>query len=165
MFITGIVLGIVAAGAAFVWLMQNFMVVSFKLNGTFEAAQSVIKKTIPQFDGWGFPVPEWDFYKAQISKGLQYQNIKNMVMYFVCKPPHANKVIGANPVMGAIMPCTWAVYETDKGDVFIAKMNIALMSKMYFGVIGSVMRDVAASEKLMLLKIREELSGMSNGEK
>ena len=52
------------------------------------------------------------------------------------------------------MPCPWAVYETKNGEVYIAKMNIALMSKMYFGVIGKVMKEVAETEKEMFSKIR-----------
>jgi hypothetical protein len=55
------------------------------------------------------------------------------------------------------MPCTWPVYETASGEVYIAKMNIALISKMYFGVIGERMRGVAETEKKMLEKIKEKL--------
>jgi len=80
-----------------------------------------------------------------------------MVMHFVCKPHHANRVLQVDPSLGAIMPCTWAVYETTEGKVYIAKMNIALMSKMYFGVIGEVMKDVARTEEKMLRKIKSIL--------
>ena len=81
-----------------------------------------------------------------------------MVMYFVCKPQHANSVLSVEPKMGGIMPCTWAVYETTDGEVYIAKMNIGLMSKLFSGVIGKVMKDVAQTEEEMLSKIRKKTS-------
>jgi|GEM_PF-7065606 len=34
-------------------------------------------------------------------------------------------------------------------------MNIALMSKMYSGLIGEIMTDVAKTEEAMLAKIKE----------
>jgi len=81
-----------------------------------------------------------------------------MVMYFVCKPSHANRVLSVDPSLAAIMPCTWALYEDHRGRVHLCKMNIALMQYMYGGVIGEVMRDVARTEKRMLESIRERLS-------
>ncbi len=153
MFLVGIIVGMLI----FAVIMKKYMIVNYKLNGSFEDVKAIVEETIPEFEGWGFPIPAWQFYQSQISKGLNYDNIKDMVMYFVCKPAHANKVISIDPKLGGIMPCTWAVYETREGEVYIAKMNIALMSKMYFGVIGEVMRDVAKTEEKMLERIREKL--------
>lgn len=155
MFILWLMIGVILGGIAFVYILRRRMIVAYKIEATFDKVNAVIKETIPEFAGWSFPIPEWQFYKSQLSKNLRYDNIKNMVMYFVCKPQHANSVLGADPSMGAIMPCTWAVYATTNGKVYIAKMNIALMSYMYFGTIGSVMRDVAKTEKEMLEKIRK----------
>ena len=54
------------------------------------------------------------------------------------------------------MPCSWAVYETTDGKVYISKMNIALMSMVYPGFIGKIMKDVAQTEKAMLSKIKDK---------
>jgi len=155
-----LVAGLILGGVVFVYLMRRFMMVAYKIEGTFDEVNEAIKKVVPQFEGWSFPIPEWQFYKSQLSRNLTYDNIKDMIMYFVCKPSHANRVLRVNPTLGAIMPCTWAVYETTDGGVYIAKMNISLMSKMYFGTIGEVMREVAATEKEMLKKIKESISSM-----
>ncbi|NIA09376.1 MAG: DUF302 domain-containing protein [Nitrospiraceae bacterium] len=157
--VTGLIIGLIIGGITFVYLMQRFMIVAYKMEGTFDEVNEAIKNVIPQ-SGWSFPIKEWQFYKSQLSKNLTYDNIRDMIMYFVCKPSNANEVLRVDPVLGAIMPCTWAVYETTGGEVYIAKMNIALMSKMYFGTVGEVMREVAAAEKEMLKKIKENLSSI-----
>jgi len=161
MLLLGLILGIILSGLAFVYVLRKYMMVSFKIEGSFEEVEETVKNVVPQFKGWGFPIPEWQFYKSQLSKGLSYNNIKSMVMHFVCKPIHANKVLKVDPKMAGIMPCTWAVYEDKNGEVYIAKMNIALMSKMYFGVIGEVMKDVADTEKKMLAEVRKRVEANS----
>ena len=162
--LAGIISGIILCSIAFIYLMRNFMVVSYKFEGTFSQVNKAIEEIIPSFEGWSFPIEYWEFHKSQLSKNLTYDNIKNMVMHFVCKPQHANTVLKVEPNMGAIMPCTWAVYETSAKEVYIAKMNIALMSKMYFGTIRRVMADVASTEEKMLAQIKERIKQYKNAE-
>jgi len=154
--ITGIVIGFVIGAGVFLFAMRKFMLVRYEIPGSFDSVQKALKEAVPSFDGWGFPIPAWEFYKSQNSKGLTYKNIRNMVMHFVCKPKHANEVLSVDETMGGIMPCTWALYEAADGKVYIAKMNIALMSKMYTGTIARVMKDVAQTEEAMLEKIKKE---------
>ncbi len=145
--------GLACGGLIFVYFMRRYMVADYEVRGSFDSVNRAIMEAVPQFEGWSFPIERWEFYKSQLSKNLTYNNITNMVMHFVCKPSHANAVLRNDPTMGAIMPCTWAVYETTDGKVHIAKMNIGLMSKMYSGVIKEVMKDVAETESEMLNSI------------
>ncbi len=154
-----LIIGLVVA----TYIFKKNMIVTYRMDGSFDDVEGALKEVVPGFAGWTFPIPDWQFYKSQVSKGLTYKNIKNMVMHFVCKPVHANRVLQVDPSLGAIMPCTWAVYETIEGEVYIAKMNIALMSKIYFGVIGEVMRDVARTEEMMLERIRSILKNKKKG--
>jgi len=137
--------------------MQKYMIAHYRIQGNFDDVEKAIKEVVPRFEGWGFPIADWQFYKSQLSKNLTYNNINSMVMHFVCKPAHANKILRVDPNFGGIMPCTWAAYETKNGQVYIAKMNIALMSKIYFGTIHRIMKDVAQTEKAMLSEIRETI--------
>lgn len=153
--IIGILLGAIAAAL----IMARYMIVRILIPGkTFAEVDAKIREVVPQFEGWGFPIGVWEFYKSQISKGFKYENIKNMNIHFVCKPAHANSMLRRYPYFGGIMPCSWAVYETTDGKVYIAKMNIALMSNIYFGVIRKIMKDVARTEKEMLAKIKADAS-------
>jgi hypothetical protein len=158
MFWIGIIVGFILAGLIFLYIMKRYMIAHFKMEGSFQDVEKAIKEVVPQFEGWSFPIPDWQFYKSQLSKNFTYDNITNMVMHFVCKPAHANKILRVDPNFGGIMPCTWAVYEKNNGEVYIAKMNIALMSKMYFGLIGRIMTDVARTEEAMLSKIKEKIN-------
>ena len=151
-FIIGVIIGLFIAA----YCMTKFMLVRIKIEGkNFEEVNEAIMKTIPSFEGWGFPIESWKFYESQIKKGFTYDNIKNMIIHFVCKPSHANKILRKYPFFGGIMPCSWAVYETVDGDVYIAKMNIKLMSYLYTGLIKEIMKDVAKTEEEMIRKIRE----------
>ncbi len=149
-----LLVGILIGCLIFFIIMKKYMVVSYHINGPFEEVCKAVEEVVPQEEGWGFPVKQWDLYHSQLSKGLQYENIKNLVIYFVCKPIMANRVLKEDPKMAGIMPCSWAVYETTNGKVFIAKMNIPLMSKMYFGIIGDTMKEVAKAEESMMSKIQ-----------
>lgn len=150
----GIILGVVICAVA----MNRFMIVRYKMGGTFAEVNQAIKDVVPTFEGWGFPFDQWEFFKSQKSKGLYFKNITNDIMHFVCKPTHANKIIDIYPHMGGIMPCTWSVYEDKHGNVFLAKMNIALMRYMFPGQIGKIMSDVAQTEKNMIAQIRRKLA-------
>lgn len=158
-FLIGFLAGIIVVTVVFIFMMRRYMLVYYKIpGGDFNAVNEAVKKTIPQFKGWSFPIPSWKFYQSQISKGFKYDNIKNMEIHFVCKPAHANKMLRIRPEFGGMMPCSWAVFETTNGDVYIAKMNIKLMSKMFSGTIKEIMVDVAKTEEKMFDKIKKEVS-------
>ena len=152
----GVLIGFIIGVFLVCWAMVKFMIIKIKLEGfSFEQANNAIKQVIPSFKGWGFPIEEWQFYKSQLSKGLKYENITNMVIYFVCNPAYANKMLRQFPYFGGIMPCSWAVYETKEGDVFLAKMNIKMMSYIFPGIVGKIMKEVAKTEEEMLAKINK----------
>jgi len=161
MFATGLLIGlaggIICWMLAFTYVMKKYMIAHYRITGGFDDVEQAVRQVVPSFEGWGFPIPDWQFYKSQLSKRLTYDNITNMVMHFVCKPSHANKILKVDPNFGGIMPCTWAVYETSDGEVYIAKMNIGLMSKMYSGLIREIMKDVAKTEAAMLSRIKEKV--------
>ena len=156
------VAGLVGGGLVFMYAMRKFMIAEFKMEGSFESVNEAIKEAIAQFEGWALPIPSWQFYRSQLAKNLTYDNITNMIMHFVCKSSHANRILRVNPNFGGIMPCTWAVYETTDGKVHIAKMNIGLMSRMFSGTIKEVMADVAKTEEAMLEKVRQIIKTKKN---
>ncbi len=160
-FIVGLLIGVAIVTVGVIYVTRNYMLVKYKVDGSFDKVTQAVEEVIPSFPGWGFPIPSWNFYKSQLEKNLVYDNITNMMLYFVCKPKHANSVLSVAPQMAGIMPCTWAVYETTDGSVYIAKMNIGLMGLLFSGIIKKTMKDVAQSEEQMFAKIREKL-GSSN---
>ncbi len=152
--LTAIVVAILVAWI-FVAIMKAKMVVAIKSKYNFEDTCKKLEEVVPKGEGWGFPIPAWEFYQSQLKKNLTYDNIKNCKIYFVCKSVYANKVVRDDPKWAGIMPCSWAIYEMSNGDTYVAKMNISLMSMMFSGVLGKVMKNVAKEEEAFIEAIRE----------
>jgi uncharacterized protein (DUF302 family) len=158
---TAILLAILTGGilmaAIFVFVMRNHMIRTYRLDAPFEAVCECIEKAVKSVDGWGHPIPDWDFHKV-VSKNHYFKHLKKKKIFFVCKAEYANRIVDKFPHMGAMMPCTWSVYETADGKVHVAKMNVGLMGKMFFGnVIGSTMGLVAREEHTMIKELRRLL--------
>ena len=153
--IASVVITAIVIGWIFVAVLRAKMISTVKSKYNFEETCKKLEEVVPKGDGWGFPIPAWEFYQSQIKKNLTYDNIKNCKIYFVCKSRYANKVVNDDPKWSGIMPCSWSVYEMKNGDVYVAKMNIPLMSKMFTGVLGSVMRSVAKEEEEFIKAIKE----------
>ena len=84
------------------------------------------------------------------AKGAMPDNIRRIRLYFMCNPKVAKTVLGANPKLSAIMPCSWSVYELADGSVWVSHMNIGMMAKMMGGVVGSSMGGVAEDDQRFL---------------
>jgi len=156
MFLSGVISGIIIGAFIFIFTMRRYMIISYYIpEKNFQEVTQRLEKIVPKFEGWGFPIPVWEFYKSQVSKGFKYENIRNMNIYFVCNPASANIMIRNSPFFAGIMPCSWAVYEMVNGRVYISKMNVGLMSKIFPGFIGNIMKEVAKIEDKILSKIKK----------
>lgn len=145
--------GAILVAGLFVLAMRLFMIRPHKMNATFNVVCEKIEESLKVSEGWVHPIPFWDMFKA-VSKSQTFNNIKNGRVYFICKAKYANRITDRFPHMGAMMPCAWAVYETIDGQVYLAKMNIGLMSKIFIGnVIGNTMSKVAREEHVMLKEL------------
>ncbi len=73
----------------------------------------------------------------------------------MCHPDYANEILSdeSSKFVSAMMPCRISIYENKSGDVCIAQMNVSVMSKMFGGLIQSVMSDVAKEEQAIVSKI------------
>ena len=134
--------------------MRQKMIVAYHMDASFETVCDNIEKAIATVPGWGHPIPNWDFHGA-VSKTHYFENLKKKRIFFICKAEYANGIVDKFHHMGAMMPCAWAIYETTKGGVYLSKMNIGLMSKLFFGnVIGSNMGKVAKEEHQIMNELR-----------
>ena len=148
-FITG---GLVTV-AAMVMAMRSKMVVPEKSSKTFEATCEAIEKVVPGTEGWSFPMESFDMSAKLAAKNGLPDNIKQIRLYFMCNPKVAKIVLGAEPKLSAIMPCSWSVYELADGSVWVSHMNIGMMSKMMGGVVGTSMGEVAETDDRFLEQV------------
>ncbi len=143
----GFVAGLLFTAAVVLWLMRTRMIVTHRSRRTFEETCATLEKTVTGTKGWGLPVPTFDLGARFLEKQVMPENIRKLKIYFLCNSKLASQVVGTDARMAGMLPCTLAVYELADGGAWVAGMNIPLMSRMFSGVIGRVMRQVAASEE------------------
>ncbi len=149
----GFVAGLFVAVLGTVLAMRKLMVVPHRSRRGFEETCAAIEEVVPAHPGWGFPIETWNFYETFLRKNLVPRGIRRLKVFFVCNAGLASKVISDTPAMAGIMPCSWAVYEMDDGSVWLSKMNIALMSKMFGGTIREAMTEVARMDEVFLRQV------------
>lgn len=149
----GLLAGAAAVMAAVVIVMRTRMVVTHKSARTFAETCASIEKTVPTGEGWGFPIDTWNFYETFARKNLVPEGFVNLKVFFVCNAGHASKMLSETPSFVGMMPCSWAVYEMADGSVWLAKMNVGLMSKMFSGVAGQMMRKVGQADDTFLAEV------------
>lgn len=154
-FAAGIVLGMVILVILVSQAMQRYMIVEYRSNRTFEDTCKAVAETIEQFkdEGWGLPLDEWDAFSVFQLKRRVPGNFRKLHIFFVCNADIASRILSHNRKIVGIMPCSWAIYELEDGTVWLAKMNVGLMSRLFSGVIGSGMKQVSKADEKMLDKV------------
>ncbi len=149
--IVGLAVGALLTYLYFVNTLRSKMIVATELPLKFSDAENRIKEKIPSaVPGWGLPIPEMDFVAALAKRGHKAEGIRQAKVFFLCNPAFACKVVGAETRMIGMMPCHWALYETDSGRVFISKLNIPMMSRIFSGTVGEAMGQVGRDEEQIL---------------
>jgi uncharacterized protein (DUF302 family) len=149
----GAAIGIIVTAVLARSMMRSKMVTPEKSAHSFEETCERIEQTVGEADGWSFPMDSFDMAAKLAEKNALPGNLRRVKLYYVCSPPVAKRVLGDSPHLSAIMPCTWSVYETTDGQVWLSSMNIPMMSKMMGGVVGESMGVVAEAEKRFLKQI------------
>jgi uncharacterized protein (DUF302 family) len=148
--IIGFALGLITAAVAGVATMRSSMVVPERSSKSFEETCAAIEKVVPGTEGWSFPMDSLDMSAKLAAKNALPENVRKIRLYFMCNPGVAKTVLGANPKLSAIMPCSWSVYELADGSVWVSHMNISMMARMMGGVVGASMGQVAETDERFL---------------
>ena len=151
--IIGLIAGVLVTSVAMVLAMRWKMVVPERSSNSFEATCGAVERVVPEADGWSFPIESFEMSAKLEAKGGLPDNVKRIRLYFMCNPKVAKVVLGAEPKLSAIMPCTWSVYELADGSVWVSHMNIGLMAKMMGGVVGRSMAGVARTDEGFLHQV------------
>jgi uncharacterized protein (DUF302 family) len=148
--LVGVVIGAVGVAAVVVVLMRERMIVPQRSARSFEDTCAAIEATVPGNRGFGFPIAPFDMLASLREKGVEPAGIRRAQLYFVCNAKLAGRVLSDQPRMAGIMPCSWAVYELDDGSVWLSKMNIGMMSRLFTGEVGTAMGEVAAADEAFM---------------
>jgi uncharacterized protein (DUF302 family) len=144
----GLLVGLILAAGVMVVLMRIAMIEVYKSSFSLEATVERLEQAI-RAAGWMVPDSKRlneSFAKGKVAFPRQVHLIK------LCEPHHAAEVLTDNRQMACMMPCTFAVYESDEGDVLVSKVNTRLMGKVFGGSIGRVMGGAVATEEKAMLR-------------
>lgn len=151
--LVGAVIGAFVVGIAVVLVMRRSMVVPERSPRSFEDTCAAVEAAVEAADGWSFPMPALDMHAKLAAKNVAPDNLRKIRLYFVCAPAIARRVLSDSPRMSAIMPCSWSVYEQSDGSVWVSKMNIPLMAKMFSGEVKRAMGEVGAADERFMAEI------------
>ena len=139
--IVGFVVGVALTGVA-VWTMAPgmMMVESHSTLGFDETVQAIQDNAEEQ--DWVVP----NVMRLDKSIAKHGYEVLPVAVIELCSPGLAAAVLAEDDarIVSALMPCRVAVYEKSNGDVILSRMNTAMMSKMFGGVVTEVMSEATA---------------------
>ncbi len=150
-FVSGLILGVILTGVGVWVLMPKLMLTVHESKFNVDQTVEEIEKSA-KANNWQVP----KIYTLQ--KTLQKYGHKDMTeakIISLCQADHAYNILknDVDKRVTAIMPCRIGVYADKNGKVFIAGMNMGLMSKMFGGNIAKVMAGVAEEEHNILKNV------------
>ena len=151
--VIGMVIGVLL-GFAVIWTtMPGMMIQVDRSRLSFDETVQSIQQAAADA-GWQVP-KTYDLRKSLLDNNQG--DIGSLRVISLCQPTHAFSILSENdnkPVAG-MMPCRIGIYEAD-GEVYVTRLNIGLMSKMFGGSIADVMGKVSDEEHRMLSAIIAE---------
>ncbi len=143
----GIVFGMIFMVILVAALMPSLMIETYPTTKGFDQTVASLEQAI-ESNGWQVS-NVWD-----INKSLEKheQTLKPRVTLIkLCHPEYAADILKTDRFVSTMMPCTFAVWEDDNGKVYLSKMNLSLMSRIFGGNIAEIMgKKVARDEEVML---------------
>jgi uncharacterized protein (DUF302 family) len=152
--IFGIIIGFITMGLI-VWnIMPKMMMTVSKSKFDFDETVGRIERAVYE-NGWSV-LHTYDIGNCLANEGFEEQLIQVNVIS-ICRAELSYKILERieNRFIAGIMPCRIAIYENDEGNVFVSRMNIGLMSKIFGGTIEKIMSEAAIDEVKILENILE----------
>ncbi len=148
---TGIAIGLgvgVLVTAVLVWkLMPGMMIKVGKSRLGFDETVEQLQKKMTE-TGWTSP-GVLDMQQSLAKHGQSFERRVKIIQ--LCQPAYAKSVLTTDRWVSCLMPCAIAVWEDDRGDVWVSKMNTGLMGKLFGGNIAKVMGGHVAKDEQAIL--------------
>jgi uncharacterized protein (DUF302 family) len=137
----GFLLGVLVAGLLGWFMMPGLMMnESVSALGFDETVQAIQDGAAAE--DWAVPSV------ARLDESLKKSGFEvgPVAVIELCKPDLANDILSDDDarIVSSLMPCRVAVYEKADGEVVVSRMNTALMSKMFGGLVAATMSEATA---------------------
>jgi len=140
--------GVIVTGLITVSVVKSRMISVQESALSFEETIAALEGNIAAAEGWSSPGTR-DLNGMMAKHGVTFEPRVRLVE--MCKAPYAARVLQNDRKLATLMPCAIAVYEDDDGRVWLSKMNLGLMGKLFGGTVGEVMGDLVAGEEKRIL--------------
>jgi uncharacterized protein (DUF302 family) len=145
----GFVVGVVVTALGIAGMMRGRMLeVSPSPLATVEETVAAIEKGIAAAEGWSSPGVR-DLNGMMAKHGVVFTPKVRLVE--MCKARYAAEVLRDDRRVATLMPCALAVYEDDAGKVWLSRLNIGLLAKLFGGTVARVMGGGVAPEESRIL--------------
>lgn len=147
-FISGLIIGMILIGIIVWLLMPRMMLVvhESRYNNVEETCEKL--KSAIEANSWRCPAIR-NMNAAMGEQGVELERQVRIVE--LCKAQYAKDLLTTNPEVSTLLPCAWGVYEKE-GKVFISRMNMGLMGKVFGGNIAKVIGTLASKDEEQMLK-------------
>ena len=143
----GIILGAAAAGLLIFSAMPSIMIATRESKLGFDETVAELEKSISEH-GWVVSAV-MDMNKSMAEHGVELAPRVGVIK--LCNPHYAKEVLTTDRYIAALMPCSFAIWQGDDGRVYLSKMNMRLMAKMFGGNIEKVMGGSVAEDEQAIL--------------
>ena len=144
--IIGFVVGIALTGIM-VWTMApGLMMVENQSNLGFDETVEQIQINAAE-QNWSVP----SVLRLDNSLAKDGYSVLPVAVIELCQPEIAASVLSDDEarIVSSLMPCRVAIYEKSNGEVIISRMNTALISKMFGGLVTEAMSEATAQTDLI----------------
>lgn len=147
--LVGLAAGFLLCGIIVFTAMPSLMIVTAESTLGFNETVEALEKRITE-QGWVIsgdkPI---DMNQSMAKHGVTFTPRVKLVK--LCKADYAKSVLTTDRHVSTMMPCTFSVWEDDDGKVYLSKMNMALMAKMFGGNVAKVMGGPVVEDEEKIL--------------
>jgi uncharacterized protein (DUF302 family) len=143
----GIVIGAAGTGLAAWALMPSMMIDQYPSQYGLDETVSQLKAAVKK-QGWvvsGVRNMNTSLAKHDVDFPRQVRLVE------ICHPQYAESILSTDRHLATLMPCAFAVYEGDDGQVYVSGMNTGLMGKLFGGNVADVMGGSVAADEHEIL--------------
>ncbi len=140
--------GFIVMAVLMIIIMPSMMIVVKESRFGFDETVAKIEKSIQEI-GWNSPGTMF------INQALKKHNVEfapKVKIIQLCQANYAKSVLTTDRYLSCLMPCSIAVWENDKGKVFVSKMNTGLMGKLFGGNVAKIMGTKVSNDEHQLLR-------------
>ena len=139
--LVGFVIGVVLTAAAAWTMAPGMMMMESNSSLGFDETVQAIQDNAAEQD-WVVP----NVLRLDKSLAKHGHDVRPVAVIELCSPDLSVKILAEDDarLVSSLMPCRVAVYEKSNGDVILSRMNTAMMSKMFGGLVTEVMSEATA---------------------